>query len=99
MPRRNGSNPIGSGPAAEEFRRRAATLRDDALELGHASRQLAGETIGRVKRSAQDYYRRGSSQARAIETAVEDYVRAYPIRSLLMAAAAGFILAKLLSRR
>jgi ElaB/YqjD/DUF883 family membrane-anchored ribosome-binding protein len=99
MPRRNGSNQIGSGRAAEEFRKRASTLKDDALELGHASRQLAGETIERVKHSAQDYYRRGSSQARAIESAVEDYVRAYPIRSMLIAAAAGFILAKLLSRR
>jgi len=99
MPRRNGSNPLGSGEASHEFRKRAAVLRDDALELGHAGRQLAGETIGRVKQSAQDYYRQGRSQARAIETAVEDYVRAYPIRSLLMAAAAGFLLAKLLSRR
>jgi ElaB/YqjD/DUF883 family membrane-anchored ribosome-binding protein len=99
MPRRNGSNQIGSGQAAGEFRKRAATLRDDARELGHAGRQLAGETIDRVKHSAQDYYRRGSSQAKAIESAFEDYVRTYPIRSMLFAAAAGFVLAKLFSRR
>ena len=99
MPRRNGSNPIGSGQAAEEFRKRAAALKDGALDLGSAGRQLAGETIQRVKHSAQHYYRRGTGQARAFETKVEDYVRSRPIRSLLIAAATGFVLAKLLRRR
>jgi ElaB/YqjD/DUF883 family membrane-anchored ribosome-binding protein len=99
MPRRNGSNPVTSRQAAGEFRKRAAVLKDDAVELGHAGKHLAGEAIGRVRQSAQDYYRQGWTQARAIETGVEDYVRANPIRSLLMAAGAGYLLAKLLGRR
>jgi ElaB/YqjD/DUF883 family membrane-anchored ribosome-binding protein len=99
MPRRNGSNPVSAGQAAGEFRKRAAVLRDDAVELGHAGKHLAGETIHRVRQSAEDYYLQGCTKARAIETTVEDYVRSYPIRSLLMAAGAGYILAKLLGRR
>jgi ElaB/YqjD/DUF883 family membrane-anchored ribosome-binding protein len=96
MPRRNGST---SGQAAEEFRRHATALKDSARDLSSAGRQLAGETIERVKHSAQHYYRRGTGQARAIETKVEDYVRARPIRSLLIAASGGFLLAKLFGRR
>ena len=99
MPRRNGSNPMTSSQAAGEFRKRAAVLKDDAVELGHAGKHLASETIDRVRQSAQDYYRQGWTQARAIETSVEDYVRTYPIRSLLMAAGAGYLLAKVFGHR
>jgi ElaB/YqjD/DUF883 family membrane-anchored ribosome-binding protein len=96
MPRRNGAK---MRPAAEEFRKRATTLRDDALELGTAGRRLAGDALHQAGEAAQDYYREGRARATEFERALEELVRAYPIRSVCIAAAAGFVLARLLVRR
>jgi ElaB/YqjD/DUF883 family membrane-anchored ribosome-binding protein len=86
-------------PAADEFRKRAATLRDDALELGVAGRRLAGDALHQAGETAQNYYREGRARAIEFEGALEELVRAYPIRSACVAAAAGFLLARLLVRR
>jgi ElaB/YqjD/DUF883 family membrane-anchored ribosome-binding protein len=96
MPRRNGAK---IRPAADEFRKLAATLRDDAFELGVAGRRLAGDALHQAGETAQDYYRQGRAQMSEFEQALEDIVRAYPIRSVCIAAAAGFLLARLLVRR
>jgi ElaB/YqjD/DUF883 family membrane-anchored ribosome-binding protein len=96
MPRRNGAK---IRPAAEEFQKRAATLRDDALELGLAGRRLAGDALHQAGETAQDYYRQGRAHMSEFERALEDLVRAYPIRAVCVAAAAGFLLARLLTRR
>jgi ElaB/YqjD/DUF883 family membrane-anchored ribosome-binding protein len=99
MPRRNGSNPVSATPAAVEFRKRAATLRDDAVELGMAGKRLAEDALYQAGETAQDYYRQGRTRVLDFERALEDIVRAYPIRSLCVAAAAGFLLARLIARR
>lgn len=96
MPRRNGAK---MRPAADEFRKQMATLRDDALELGSSGRRLAGDAIHQAAESAQDYYQHGRERAFEFERALEELVRAYPIRSVCVAAAAGFLLARLLVRR
>ncbi|HKD35583.1 MAG TPA: hypothetical protein VKB78_02250 [Pirellulales bacterium] len=96
MPRRNGAR---IRPATDEFRKRAATLRDDALELGVAGRRLAGNALHQAGETAQVYYREGRERAIEFERALEELVRAYPIRSVCIAAAAGFLLARLLVRR
>jgi len=99
MPRRNGSESLNVGPAAAEFRKRAATLRDDAVEFGVAGRRLAEDALHRAGETAQDYYRQGRARMLDLERALEEVVRAYPIRSLCVAAGAGFLLAKLVFRR
>ncbi|HEV3417029.1 MAG TPA: hypothetical protein VG056_09460 [Pirellulales bacterium] len=99
MPRRNGLNPLAGSPATDEFLKRAAALQDDAIQLGVASKRLAGDAAHRATEMAQDYYRRGRTRAGNVEKAVEDNVRAHPVRSILMAAGIGFLLAMLLGRR
>ena|SRR5438270_5564682 len=99
MPRRNGSESLNVGPAADEFRKRAAVLRDDAVEFGAAGRRLAEDALSRAGETAQDYYRQGRKRMLDLERALEDVVRAYPIRSLCAAACAGFLLARLIMRR
>jgi ElaB/YqjD/DUF883 family membrane-anchored ribosome-binding protein len=86
-------------PAGDEFRKRAATLRHGALELGVAGRQLAGDALHQARETAQNYYREGRARAIEFERALEKLVRAYPIRSVCVAAAAGFLLARRLVRR
>src|SRR5947209_19558779 len=99
MPPRNGSQSLHVGPAADEFRKRAATLRNDAIEFGMAGRRLAEDAFSRVSDTTQDYYRQGRARMLDLERALEDVVRAYPIRSLCVAAGAGFLLARLVFRR
>jgi ElaB/YqjD/DUF883 family membrane-anchored ribosome-binding protein len=96
MPRRNGAK---MRPAADEFRKRAVILRDDALELGSAGRRLAGDALHQAGETAHVYYREGRARALEFERSLEELVRAYPIRSVCIAAAAGFLLARLLIRR
>ncbi|HEY2148965.1 MAG TPA: hypothetical protein VGH32_13575 [Pirellulales bacterium] len=86
-------------PAADEFRKQVATLRDDALELGSAGRRLAGDALHEASQTARVYYRQGRESAFEFERALEELVRAYPIRSVCVAAVAGFLLARLLVRR
>jgi ElaB/YqjD/DUF883 family membrane-anchored ribosome-binding protein len=99
MPRRNGSESLNVGPAAVEFRKRAATLRDDAVEFGMAGRRLAEDALHRAGETAQDYYRHGRARMLDLERALEGVVRAYPIRSLCLAAGAGFLIGRLFMRR
>jgi ElaB/YqjD/DUF883 family membrane-anchored ribosome-binding protein len=99
MPRRNGLDSLNAGPAADGFRKRAAALRDDAIEFGVAGRRLAEDALSRAGETAQDYYRQGRERMLDLERALEDLVRAYPLRSLCLAAGAGFLLARLVTRR
>ncbi|HEV2971272.1 MAG TPA: hypothetical protein VGY55_14955 [Pirellulales bacterium] len=99
MPRRNGLNPLAGSAAADEFMKQVAALQDDAIQLGLAGKRLAGDTAHRATEMAQDYYRRGRTRMTDVEKAVEKKVRDYPVRSILLAAGIGYLLARLLGRR
>ncbi len=93
MPRRNGSRALGG--SVSDFRERASVLRDDAVGLGMAGKRLAQDAVHRAGDSARHYYEEGRTRVIDFERSLEDYVREYPIRSVLIAFGAGYIIGRL----
>ncbi len=74
-------------------------MKDKAAEVGRNVRDAVREKYEDIKDHASDYYDQGRAKAREWEGALEDYIRDYPLQSLLIAAGAGVLLGMLLRRR
>lgn len=81
----------GTARAASDLRQHAHDLVEDVHGLGEAARRLAREKVREVR---QD----GTDKVQEYEDEIVAYVREHPIRSVLIAAAAGAILSSLLRR-
>ena len=88
----------GSG-STQQLRDSARQVKQDVRELGSQMRDVAGAKIGDLKDQAADYYRRGKLRAQAMEEDAIDYIRARPVKSLLVAAGVGLLLGVFFRRR
>ena len=81
----------GSASAAADLRQHAHDLVDDVQGLSEAAKRLAREKVREVREG-------GIDRVEAYEDEIVAYVRAHPLRSILIAAAAGAVLSSLLRR-
>ncbi|MEF2071774.1 DUF883 family protein [Consotaella aegiceratis] len=106
-----GSTPAGGSSAAADDRLEAqvARLREDVAGVADALRSLAGERAEDAKRQAyalrddvrqrgERYVRQAQDAASELEEQISERVRAEPIKSVLIAAAAGYLYARLFRR-
>jgi len=75
-----------------ELRRQTRVVRRDVSRLGRLGKKAA-------RTEATAYYRRGKEKVQAVGENVTGYVKENPIKSVLIATAAGAILGAIWSRR
>ena len=63
------------------------------------ARDAAQQVVGQVQQRAAEYLEQGKTKATDLRVKVEETVREYPIRSLLITAGAGLLIGMLLRRR
>lgn len=95
----SGMKSDSSGGGSREFARQAQVVRDDLRELGSLGKEAAKEFVGDAKRSAADTYKRGRESVSMAGDRFRGYVEENPMKSVLIAAAAGVILGAFWSRR
>lgn len=83
----------------EQLRSQTETVREDLGELGRLAKQAAKEKLDEAREAAAGYYDRSRTKADELETQLVDYVRAKPLKSVLIAAGIGALFGILLSRR
>lgn len=74
---------------------------DDEADHGQQrpAEASASEPIEHLRDAAAECYAAGEAEVRLVSQMVEEYIRQHPVKSLLGAAGAGFLLALLLMRR
>ena len=85
--------------AAEQLRSQAGTVAEDLGQLGKLAKDATKEKLGEAREVAADYFEKGRVKAGELETQLTDYVRAKPLKSVLIAAGIGALLGILVSRR
>jgi len=86
-------------PPASRLKEQAAVVKDDVRELGRLTKEVSQEKLREARHAAGEYVTKGREKAGELEDSVVTYVRSNPVKSVLMAAGAGALLAFLLSRR
>jgi ElaB/YqjD/DUF883 family membrane-anchored ribosome-binding protein len=88
-----------STTATEQLRSQAGTVKEDLGQLGKLAKDATREKLGEAREAAADYYEKGRVKAGELESQLTDYVRAKPLKSVLIAAGVGALLGILASRR
>lgn len=85
--------------AQDDMLVQAQIVREDLRELGHLGKEAAKELVGEAKQTAQATYRQGKKQVSAAGDRIVGYVEQNPLKSVLVAAAAGALIGVIWSRR
>jgi ElaB/YqjD/DUF883 family membrane-anchored ribosome-binding protein len=77
----------------------ANELSDDIKDMGGIVRDAAQEKLGEVRENATEYYEQRRDHVHGILCHFEQYVRARPLKSLLIAAGVGLLFGRFWMRR
>ena len=81
------------------FGERVTEAGEHLRQVGTIAKDTAQESITRVKDAARAKYDQGVDSVREFEATLEDRIRESPIKSVLIAAGAGFLLCMFIHRR
>lgn len=86
--------PDDAGESSGEgtMRERVAETGEQLREVGHVAKDAAEQSFHRVREAARAKYDQGVDRVKKFEATLEDRIRERPIRSVLIAAGAGFLL-------
>ena len=84
---------------AAKLRRQAAQVTDHLQTMKTIARDAAQERIDGLRDAAVEYYDLGLDKVHEVERSVESYICKQPVKSVLIAAAAGLIVGRFLMRR
>lgn len=82
---------------AEDVRRSATAVADEATEMASGVASRVSDTARRVQENVTEYFR--EHDFRSMLEDVNGYVKKHPAQALVAAAAFGFVLAAVLRRR
>jgi ElaB/YqjD/DUF883 family membrane-anchored ribosome-binding protein len=71
----------------------------DLKEMGEIVRDAAQEKLGQVRENATEYYEQGRDNVHGVLCNFEQYVRARPVKSVLIAAGIGLLFGRFWMRR
>lgn len=83
----------------ERFRDKAAEARTNLADMGHLAKEAVQEKLQDLKESAGEKIEGGKEKLHELGAALEQRVRAAPVKSLLLAAGVGAVFAFLWRRR
>lgn len=87
------------GSNGARLRRQASQVTDDIQAMGTIARDAAQERLDSLRDAAAEYYDLGLDKMHDVERSVESYICKQPVKSVLIAAAAGLIVGRFLMRR
>ena len=77
----------------------ANEISDDLKEMGGIARGAAQEKLREVRENATEYYEQGRDNIHGVLCDFEQYVRARPVRSVLIGAGIGLLFGRFWMRR
>jgi len=77
----------------------AKEVSNDLKEMGDIVRDAAQEKLGQVRENATEYYEQGRENVHGVLCNFEQYVRARPVKSVLIAAGIGLLFGRFWMRR
>ena len=77
----------------------AKEVSNDLKEVGAIVRDAAQEKLGQVRENATEYYEQGRDNVHGVLCNFEQYVRARPVKSVLIAAGIGLLFGRFWMRR
>ena len=93
----NGSAPADV-PSGEQLQQKLNELKQDLQQVGQLLKSVAQEKLEVIRDAASQRVRQGRAKTVQVEGSVEEYIRAKPVRSVLIAAGIGAILSAVLRR-
>lgn len=88
-----------TGIKSDSMKEPTHRVQEALQELGRAGRDAASEVIGVARDSATDRLEKGKKKAMAARDQVAGYISDNPVKSVLIASAAGAVLGAFLARR
>lgn len=83
----------------DSFREQAGVVRDDLRELGKTGKEAARELLDEARDGAAHKLEQGREQLSGARDRLVSYVEENPMKSVLIAAAAGLVVGAIVSRR
>lgn len=93
----NGASPTDV-PTTEQLQQKLNELKQDLQQVGQLLKSAAQEKFEGLRESAAQRVRQGRAKTEQAGGNVEEYIRAKPVRSVLIAAGLGAALAAILRR-
>lgn len=98
--KRHGNSPPQSArPAMDRIGTQAKEMRKDFQELGGTAVEALQEKFGELRETASEYYEQGKDKFGEVERSIENFIKEQPLKSLLIAAGAGWLLGRYCMRR
>jgi ElaB/YqjD/DUF883 family membrane-anchored ribosome-binding protein len=85
--------------ARKQAEQSGSALMDGFREAGASAKQAVSDGIEAVRGTAADYFEQGKDSARQLSDKVQSQVRDQPVKAVLIAAAAGFLVGLLYMRK
>jgi len=78
---------------------KVAKVKEDLQEVGGTVKNAAQEKLGQVRKKAAEYGEQGRDKVHGVACACEQYLRARPLTSVLVAAGVGWLLGRFWKHR
>ena len=86
-------------PAMDRIGTQAKEVGNDLQEMGGTAVEALQEKFGELRDTATEYYEQGKDKCREAEQSLEKFIKEQPLKSVLIAAAAGWLLGRFWMRR
>jgi ElaB/YqjD/DUF883 family membrane-anchored ribosome-binding protein len=83
----------------DDVAEQASTIAKDLQEVGHVTRRMANDGVEALRETANQYLDEGRHRVRELSETMQHRVQDQPMKSVLVAAAVGFVLGVLWVRR
>ena len=93
----NGATPADA-PSTEQLQQKLNELKQDLQQVGQLLKSAAQEKLEGLRNAATQRVRQGRAKTEQAGGSVEEYIRAKPVRSVLLAAGVGAVLGAILRR-
>ena len=86
-------------PPMDRIGAQAKEVGKDIQEMGGTAVEALEEKFGELRDTAAEYYEQGKGKFREVERSFEKFVKEQPLKSVLIAAAAGWLFGRFWMRR
>jgi len=86
-------------PAIERIGTQAKEMGKELQEMGGTAVEILQEKFGELRSTATDYYEHGKDKCGDVEQSIERFIKQYPLKTVLIAAGAGWLLGRFWVRR
>ena len=86
-------------PAMDRIGAQAKEVGKDLQEMGGTAVEALQDKFGELRNTASEYYEQGKDKFSEVEDSIEKFIKEQPLKSVLIAAGAGWLLGRFWMRR